>query len=283
MPKVRVNGVKLWYEIAGGKSDEVVVLVHGSWADHTAWEQVVPRLSQSFRVLTYDRRGHGQSESMPGQGTRQEDETDLAGLLEALNLAPAHVAGNSFGASIVLGMASTRPELCRSVIVHEPPLSAVIADDVDMQPMLRAFQAKIYAVLRRIGSGDVEGGSRQFVEEVAIGPHAWDMLPADVRQKFIDHALTWVDEQQDARSAEIDLPRLSQLPCHALFTQGDQSFPWFPRIIEKLQVVVPHARVYTLEGAGHIPHLTHPEGYVRVIAEFIEAVSEMGDTPRNPS
>src|SRR3954469_14235285 len=93
MPKVRVNGVALWYEMAGGKSDDVVVLVHGSWADHTAWQQVVPRLAQSFRVLTYDRRGHGQSESMPGQGTRQEDETDLAGLLEALDLAPAHVAG----------------------------------------------------------------------------------------------------------------------------------------------------------------------------------------------
>jgi pimeloyl-ACP methyl ester carboxylesterase len=283
MPKVRVNGATLWYEIAGGKSDDVVVLVHGSWADHTAWEQVVPGLAQSFRVLTYDRRGHGQSESIPGQGTRQEDETDLAGLLEALNLAPAHVAGNSFGASIVLGMASTRPELCRSVIVHEPPLSGVIADDVDMQAMLQAFQAKIGVVLRRIGSGDVEGGSRQFVEEVAIGPGAWDMLPAEVRQKFIDHALTWVDEQQDARSAEIDLPRLSQLPCPALFTRVDQSFPWFPRIIEKLQAVVPRARVHTLEGAGHIPHLTHPEGYVRVIAQFIEAVSKRGDAPRHPS
>jgi len=283
MPNVRVNGATLWYEIAGGKSDDVAVLVHGSWADHTAWEQVVPGLAQSFRVLTYDRRGHGQSESIPGQGTRQEDETDLAGLLEALNLAPAHVSGNSFGASIVLGMASTRPELCRSLIVHEPPLSGVIADDVDMQPMLQAFQAKIGVVLRRIGSGDVEGGSRQFVEEVAIGPGAWDMLPAEVRQKFIDHALTWVDEQQDARSAEIDLPRLSQLPCPALFTRGDQSFPWFPRIIEKLQAVVPRARVHTLEGAGHIPHLTYPQGYVSVIAEFIEAVSKRGDATRHPS
>jgi pimeloyl-ACP methyl ester carboxylesterase len=283
MPNVRVNDVKLWYGIAGGNSDDVVVLVHGSWADHTAWQQVVPRLSRSSRVLTYDRRGHGHSESIPGRGTRQEDETDLAGLLEALNLAPAHVAGNSFGASIVLGMASTRPDLCRSVIVHEPPLSAVIAHDADMQPMLQAFQTEIYAVLRRIGSGDVEGGSRQFVEEVAIGPGAWDMLPAEVRQKFIDHALTWVDEQQDTRSAEIDLPGLSQLPCPALLTQGDQSFPWFPRIIEKLQVVVPDARVHTLEGAGHIPHLTHPEGYVRVITEFIQAVNGMGDTPRYSS
>jgi pimeloyl-ACP methyl ester carboxylesterase len=275
MPKVRVDGVKLWYEIAGSESDDAVVLVHGSWADHTAWQQVVPRLAQSFRVVTYDRRGHGRSESMPGQGTRQQDETDLAGLLEALKLAPAHVTGNSFGASIVLGMASTRPDLCRSAVVHEPPLSTVIADDVAMQPMLQNFQTKIDDVLRLIGSGDLEGGSRRFVEEVAIGPGAWDILPADVRQTFMNHALTWVDEQRDTGSAEIDLARLSQLPFQVLFTQGDQSFPWFPRIIDKLRAVVPNSRVYTLEGAGHIPHFTHPEEYVRVIADFIEAVTDI--------
>jgi pimeloyl-ACP methyl ester carboxylesterase len=276
MPKVQVDRVKLWYEIAGGESDDPVVLVHGSWVDHRAWQQVVPRLAQSFRVLTYDRRGHGQSECRPGQGTRQQDETDLAGLLEALKLAPAHLAGNSFGASIILGMASRRPDLCRSVIIHEPPLSAVIANDVDMQPMLRNLQTKIDAVLRRLESGDVEGGSRQFVEEVAIGPGAWELLPAEVRQTFIDHALTFVDEQRDARWAESDVAGLSQLPCPVLFTQGDQSFPWFPRIIDKLQAVVPGARVHTFEGAGHLPHFTHSEGYARVTTEFIDAVRGMG-------
>jgi pimeloyl-ACP methyl ester carboxylesterase len=176
MPKVRVNDVALQYEMAGASGD-AVVLVHGSWSDHNGWRQNATDLAQSFRVLTYDRRGHSQSECPPGQGTRQQDEADLAGLLEGLNLAPAHVIGNSFGSSIALGLAVTRPDLFRSVIVHEPPLTAIIAEDQEMQPMLRDFQGKIDAVLQRLEAGDIEGGTRQFADEVAIGPGAWDMFP----------------------------------------------------------------------------------------------------------
>jgi pimeloyl-ACP methyl ester carboxylesterase len=270
-----VNDVELLYETAG--VGDSLVLVHGSWADHASWQQVVPGLARSFRVVTYDRRGHGRSGRPPGQGTRAQDEADLAALLEVLRLAPAHVAGSSFGASIVLGLATARPDLIRSIIVHEPPLSAVVADDSEMQPLLQDFQVKIEAVLRRLEVGDIDDGSRLFVEQVAIGPGAWETLPAQVRRTFIDNAMTWVDEQRDAHWAEIDLGRLSRLACPVLFTRGDRSFPWFPRIINKLQTVIPNAQVHTFMGAGHIPHFTHPDEYVKATSEFARAV---GGTPR---
>ena|SRR6266498_2781141 len=60
---------------------------------------VVPDLARSFRVVTYGRRGHSASEATPGQGSRRQDEDDLAGLIEGLGLAPAHVGANSFSAS----------------------------------------------------------------------------------------------------------------------------------------------------------------------------------------
>lgn len=41
-----------------------MVLIHGSWGDHANWQAVVPGLSESFRVLTYDRRGHSKSEKV---------------------------------------------------------------------------------------------------------------------------------------------------------------------------------------------------------------------------
>jgi pimeloyl-ACP methyl ester carboxylesterase len=76
--------------------------------------------------------------------------------------------------------------------------------------------------------------------------------------------------------ADIDLAALSHLPCPVLFTHGDQSFRWFPRIIEKLQAAVPHPRLYLFKGAGHFPHFTHPDDFVRVTSDFIRAV---GETP----
>src|SRR5215216_6937419 len=86
MPEQRVNGAKLFYELNG--SGDSLVLVHGSWVDHKDWQLVVPHLARSFRVLTYDRRGHSLSERPLGQGSRREDEEDLAALMEAL--APLH-------------------------------------------------------------------------------------------------------------------------------------------------------------------------------------------------
>jgi len=60
MAIVTVNGVRLFYEIHG--TGVPLVLVHGSWDSHRNWDLVVPRLAEVFRVLTYDRRGHSQSE-----------------------------------------------------------------------------------------------------------------------------------------------------------------------------------------------------------------------------
>ena len=79
MATAQINGVRLHYELQG--SGEVpLVLVHGSWDSHHDWDLVVPALSQSFRVLAYDRRGHSQSERPDGQGSVLEDVADLAAL-----------------------------------------------------------------------------------------------------------------------------------------------------------------------------------------------------------
>src|SRR5947209_18949834 len=98
MSVARVNGVELYYELSG--SGEPLVLVHGSWVDHRSWDPVVGLLARSFKVLTYDRRGHSGSERPDSQGSVFEDADDLPALIEALDLAPAHVAGNSYGGSV---------------------------------------------------------------------------------------------------------------------------------------------------------------------------------------
>ncbi len=86
MPEQRINGANLFYELTG--SGDPLVLVHGSWVDHSSWQLVVPDLTRSFRVMTYDRRGHSLSERPLGQGSRREDEEDLVALMEAWTSRP---------------------------------------------------------------------------------------------------------------------------------------------------------------------------------------------------
>src|SRR5258706_4047751 len=110
MPTTIINGVRLFWEHIGDGGASLV-LVHGSWGNHHNWDAVVPGLARSFRVLTYDRRGHSQSERPGGQGHVEEDVADLASLIEEVGDGPAHIAGNSFGAAIVLRLAGERPDL----------------------------------------------------------------------------------------------------------------------------------------------------------------------------
>lgn len=107
VPLVAINGIRLMVEARG--SGEPLVLVHGSWDNRRAWAFVDEQLARSFSVVSYDRRGHSDSEDGPTPGSRREDEDDLAALIETVALAPVHLVGNSFGASIALGLPLDAP------------------------------------------------------------------------------------------------------------------------------------------------------------------------------
>ncbi|WP_329197871.1 MULTISPECIES: alpha/beta fold hydrolase [unclassified Streptomyces] len=266
MPRTRVNGVELFYEVTG--EGDPLVLVHGSWVDHHSWRLVAPRLAGSYRVVVYDRRGHSGSERPPGQGTRREDEDDLAALIETLDLAPAHVAGSSFGGSTALGLAARRPELFRTLAAHEPPLLGLVEGDEEAQ----AARLRLDAVFADIRGGDHAAAARRFVEEVVSGPGEWGRVPEPIRETFIANAPTFLDEQSDPSWAMIDLPRLAAgYTGPALLTTGSEGMPWFPGIVAKLGKALRGARVVTLEGAGHVPHVTHPDAYVDTLTGFLRS------------
>ncbi|GCD92666.1 alpha/beta fold hydrolase [Embleya hyalina] len=266
MPHLRSTGADLYYEVTG--EGDPLVLVHGSWTDHTGWRSVVPALAASHRVVVYDRRGHSRSTGGTGPGSRTRDEDDLAALPERLDLAPAHVVGNSYGASTALGLGARRPELFRGLVAHEPPLLATVANDPELRPLMRVARDRIDAVVELLRAGDDRGGAHLFVEEVALGPGMWERLPDRARETFVANAATFLDEQNDPHWDELDVTRLSALTAPVLPSYGTTSPPWFARIVGGLADAIAHARIRTLEGAGHVPHTTHPELYVATVTGF---------------
>jgi pimeloyl-ACP methyl ester carboxylesterase len=263
MQYAHVNGTRLHYVSAG--EGEPLVLVHGGWSDLTTWELVVPALAEHFHVVAYDRRGHGRSERPSTQGSRREDEDDLAALIDHLGSGPAHVAGNSFGALIAIGLATRRPELFRTLTAHEPPLMQIAMDD----PGVQRAAAICGRVAEQIEAGDAEGATTRFVEQIALGPGGWDMLPEPVRQRNIAHAPTFLDEQRDPHWSEVDLSPLMPAPMPILLSEGDQSPEWLRVVAGRLAYGLPDAAWLTLAGEGHVPHFTNPEAYVEAVTSFI--------------
>jgi pimeloyl-ACP methyl ester carboxylesterase len=261
--KAQINGVRIAFQDTG--TGEPVVLVHGSWGSHRNWDPVVPGLSARHRVVSYDRRGHSESEGTLGQGTFAEDVADLAMLIEALDAAPAWVIGNSVGAVITLQLAAARPDVLRGVIVHEPPLRGQFSEG--------GADGPLRMVLDLIREGDDAGAAARFVEDVALGPGAWAQLPEQMRATMAANAQTYLDEELAPDSRTVDEAALARYEGPVLVTSGTQSPPAFQPVIQHLARLLPQAQRIDYAGAGHLPHVTHPEEFVTTVVGFIAGTS----------
>jgi len=265
VPATQINGVRLHYEIKG--SGPPLVMVHGGWTDHHSWQAVVPGLAERFRVITYDRRGHSLSERPAGGQTRRQSETDLAELIRALHAEPAYVVGNSYGGLVSMGVAARWPSLVRALAIHEPPAVAVAGHGERARPVAAAAEG-IRQVVAEIEEGAFERGTRRFMEEVALGPGAWEMLPEATRATFVGNAPAFAAEQSDPDWAAVDVERVRMLGSRLQVSQGDASLLWFQAVADRLGELFPAAARATIAGAGHAPNLTHPDEYAELLAAF---------------
>ena len=225
-------------------------------------------------MLVYDRRGHSRSERPATQGSWDEDGDDLAALLEALDLAPAHVATNSGGGNIALRLATRRADVFRSLSCHEPGFASLLPDDPEIQEMLQQAMGILEVVGGRIVDGDHEGAARQFVDEFILGPGGWEnQLPPEVRAVFVTNAPTFLDELQDPNQTTIDEDALARLDLPVRFTEGTESPAVFGRVIDRLVELIPGAAREAIEGAGHLPQLQTPERFVQVTTRAVQHAS----------
>ena len=115
MPKIQANGIELFYEESG--AGEPLLLIAGFACDHTNWRKLVPLLASSYRLITFDNRGVGQSSSPTTPYTIGQMAEDTIGFLDAIGLDSVHVAGHSMGGQIALELALSSPTRVKSLIL----------------------------------------------------------------------------------------------------------------------------------------------------------------------
>jgi pimeloyl-ACP methyl ester carboxylesterase len=263
-----INGVELYYEIRG--SGDCLVLTHGSWTDGGGWGPAVDLLAERYRVVVWDRRGHSRSQAGDGPGSRAEDAADLAALIERVSAGPVHVAGNSYGANVTLTLLTERPELVATAAVHEPPLFGLLEGNGDsaLAGELANVDADLATVRDLIAAGRHRDAAEYFIEHVALGPGTWDLLPGAFRAVLETNAPTYGDELADETGLAVDAAALAATSVPLLLTHGTESPDLFRAVIRELAHLIPAARVDVLEGAGHIPHATHPQDWVARLVGF---------------
>ena len=115
MPKISVNGFRLYYEIEG--DGEPVVLIPGFAAGRETWVRQTPSLSRNFRVITFDPRGVSESDKPDGPQSISLLADDLAHLLRALGISRAHIVGASFGGFVAQEFALRYPWMISKLVL----------------------------------------------------------------------------------------------------------------------------------------------------------------------
>jgi len=268
VPIQELLNARLRYELRGRGGDPTV-LIHGSWVDHRTWDLVIPGLAQSLDVLSYDRRGHGESTGAPRTRPVADDAADLGSLLEARDHFPAHVVAHSYGGAVALELASERPELVRSLVLHEPPFLGLLANDPATASEGEFLLGELHRLTRRARSGDREGAIRGAVEAFTLEPGAWERLAPSLRDGFVRYAERWLEEVEDPMALAPERKLLSDLLVPALLTYGTQSPGFLRRITEIVARELPNSAVQSIPDAGHVPHVTRPEQYVGLLLTFL--------------
>src|SRR3954447_20011922 len=115
---IEVNGTSLRYELSGS-GPTTLVLIHEMGGTLESWDQVLPVLSNSRRVLRYDTRGAGLSEKTRGTVTWNQMTNDLAALLDALGITGrVALAGIAVGAAIAVHFAVRYPDRAAALVLH---------------------------------------------------------------------------------------------------------------------------------------------------------------------
>lgn len=115
MPTVEINGIETYYEDYG--SGQPIVVLHGATADHQVWAEQLQPLTDNYRVIPYDLRGHGKTGGSTLNGYTVETYVDdLAAFIDALDIDRPVVFGHSLGGIIGYGFADAHPETLSALV-----------------------------------------------------------------------------------------------------------------------------------------------------------------------
>jgi len=268
MPYVNVNGTRLHYEERG--QGDPLLWVAGTGIGGGVWDVwQTPHFEKRYRCVTFDLRGAGRSDSPEDGYSVRTFAEDTVGLVEHLDLPPAHFAGVSLGSAIIQELALGWPELVRSAT-----LISTWSSTAREHHIRRWFEARLLTLRSEVPievfrafsfwmSGhtviDLEPDVQALVEECFAANSSSQPLHA-----YIGHF--------DADMRHDTTDRLGGITCPTLVVYGDEDLITLPRYNETVAAAIPGARRRVIPKAGHFMWVERGAELNEVIDEFLSDV-----------
>jgi 3-oxoadipate enol-lactonase len=253
---LRANGLAIHYADEGKRTGSAIVFINALGCDLRAWDEVALILGRDFRIVRYDARGHGLSESGPDASDMSDYARDLAALLDTIGIKRTLIAGVSLGGLIAQELYRQRPELIAALVLADT--AAKIGTD-------ESWNARIAAVER----GGIEAVADAILER-------WFTEPFRSRrsEEFAGFRAMLTRTPIRGYLAACGALKRADLRPHAgaiqaptLCLVGDQDGSTPVALVRETADLIRGSRFEIIDGAGHLPNVEKPGAVARLIAE----------------
>lgn len=264
---IDVGGGKLYYEVEG--AGHPLLLIHGGLGDLRMWDDQVPLFAERCRVIRYDTRGIGRTET---DDVEFSNHADAAAVLDHLGADSAYVVGQSRGGMIALDLAIDRPDRVDALVSVAGGVGgyeAELPESVEAPPwgeMERIWEAKDWEALAEL--------------ETKVWVDGWgqppDRVDAALRQKVHGWILAAMKAEKPWGKPQPLTPpaaeRLGDVVIPTLVLIGQADEPASVLAERHLASSVAGAKVVEFPNVAHMIHLEQPERFNELVLEFLAGV-----------
>ncbi len=254
-----LDGLRVHYRDDGDPKGAPVVFANSLGTDLRLWDKVVELMPKSLRLVRYDKRGHGLSDSLAAPYSMGALISDAEALLDHLAIRDCVFVGLSIGGMIAQGLAVKRMDQVRAMVLSN---TGAKIGTVSM------WQDRIDA----IAAGGIEAladpvmerwFSRNFRKGHEI--NAWrNMLTRQPAEGYVGCAAAIAGTDFYTTTASLTLPTLG--------IAGSEDGATPPDLVRETVDLVKASEFHLIRGAGHLPCVERPEEYAEVLTNFLTKI-----------
>ncbi|WP_136658361.1 3-oxoadipate enol-lactonase [Nitratireductor sp. XY-223] len=268
MQFANINGITLHYQLIGAPEGKPVLVFSNSLGtDFRIWRDVIVRLAGDFAIVTYDKRGHGLSDSGSAPYRMDDHVADLAGLLDLLNVKDAIICGLSVGGLIAQGLCASRPDLVCALILCDTG-HKIGTDELWNGRIAAIEQDGIEAISDAILERWFTHRYRTEEPEGLAGYR--NMLCRTPVAGYTGTAAAIRDTDFTEQAKRIAVPSICIV--------GDQDGATPPELVGEMARLIPDARYQVIPDAGHLPCIEQPVTLTDVIRAFVDTLPKDNPT-----
>jgi 3-oxoadipate enol-lactonase len=262
MALIYLDDLRLNAVLEGPAEGPALVLIHALGTDLTSFDGVIPHLPETLRILRYDQRGHGRSDTPPAPYAMGRMIRDCERLMEHFALTEAVVLGVSLGGLVAQGLASKRLDLVRGLVLSNT--AARIGTPAQWQGRIEAVRA---GGIDAIADATLERWFGRNWRSFA-GLEPWrDLLLRARPEGWCGAAAAIAGSDFYTTTAALSLPTLAIAGAH------DGSTP--PDLVRETAALIRGHRFALMRGAGHLPFAEKPAEYAALVGSFLHEIGHV--------